>query len=66
MEETPGNVQLPEGRSLSNIIDKMSFPGESLEEQILSLNSMYLSLLAHGVDSKYFLFFLNELAVATL
>jgi hypothetical protein len=52
--------------SAISLNEKMFFPGESIEEQILSLNSMYLSLLDHGASSEYFLFFKNELAVATL
>jgi hypothetical protein len=66
LEKTPGNVQLPEGLSPQDIFNKMIFPGGSIEEQILSLNEIYLDLINHGIQSKYFVLFLNELAVATL
>jgi len=66
LEETPGNVQLPGGVSPQDIFKKMVFPGESLEEQILSLNMIYLDLVEYGVNSKYFLLFANSLAAATL
>ena len=59
LEETTGNAQLPEGLSLKHFIETTLFPGESIEEQILSLNEIYLDLINHGIYSSYFLEFLN-------
>jgi len=59
LEET--NVQLPEGLSLQDIIKNMVFPGDSIEEQILTYNQIYLELVVRGTASAHFLEFVNYL-----
>jgi hypothetical protein len=58
-EQTSGNAQLPEGLALQDIIQNMVFPGDSIEEQILTLNQIYLDLVVHGHASHYFIDILN-------
>lgn len=59
LEQTSGNAQLPEGFSLRDIITNMVFSGDSIEEQLLALNRIYLDLVVHGHSSDYFLMILN-------
>jgi hypothetical protein len=37
----------------------MVFSGDSIEEQLLALNQIYLDLVVHGHSSDYFLMILN-------
>ena len=60
-EQTSGNAQLPEGLALQDRIENMVFPGDSIEEQILTLNQIYLDLVVHGHASPYFIDILNYL-----
>nr|BAN67491.1 hypothetical protein [Oryza rufipogon] len=59
LEQTSGNAQLPEGLALQDIIKSMVFSGDSIEEQILTLNLIYLDLVAYGDASPYFIFILE-------
>jgi len=56
---TNENMQLPEGLSFKNIVENAFIIDESLQEQILGLNKIYLDLISHGTDSSYFIEILN-------
>lgn len=57
--ETNGNLQLPEELDFKHIVENVFIIDESLQEQILGLNKIYLDLISHGTDSSYFIDILN-------
>lgn len=57
--DTNGNLQLPEELDFKHIVENFFIIDESLEEQILGLNQIYLDLISHGTDSIYFIDILN-------
>lgn len=57
--DTNGNLQLPEELDLKHIVENVFIIDESLQEQILGLNKIYLDLISHGTESSYFIFILN-------
>lgn len=57
--ETNKNLELPEELDFKHIVENMFFTDESLQEQILGLNIIYLDLISHGTDSSYFIEILN-------
>ena len=54
-----GNLQLPEELDFKHIVENIFIIEESLQEQILGLNKIYLDLISHGTDSSYFIEILN-------
>ena len=54
-----GNLQLPEELDFKHIVENVFIIDESLQEQILGLNKIYLDLISHGTDSSYFIDILN-------
>lgn len=57
--ETNGNLELPEELDFKHIVENVFIIDESLQEQILGLNIIYLDLISHGTDSSYFIDILN-------
>lgn len=57
--DTNGNLQLPEELYFKHIVENVFIIDESLQEQILGLNKIYLDLISHGTDSRYFIDILN-------
>lgn len=56
---TNGNIQLPEELDFQHIVENVFIIDESLPEQILGLNQIYLDLISHGTDSSYFIDIMN-------
>jgi hypothetical protein len=57
--ETNENSRLPEGLSFKDIVDRAFLFNETLEEQILGLNKIYLDLSCNGTSSTYFVEIIN-------
>ena len=53
-KDTNGNIQLPEELSFKDIVEHSFLIDESLREQILGLNKIYLDLISNGTGSSYF------------
>jgi hypothetical protein len=51
--------QLPEELDFKHIVENGFIIDESLQEQIIGLNKIYLDLISHGTDSSYFIEILN-------
>ena len=60
LEETVGNVQLPQGLTLRDMVNQTIFNEGSIEDRILALNESYLDLLNYGATSKTFLSIVTE------
>ena len=52
--DTNENMQLPEGLHFKDIVDHAFIMNETLFEQILGLNQIYLDLICNGTSSSYF------------
>ena len=52
--DTNENMQLPEGLRFKDIVEHAFIIDESLKEQILGLNQIYLDLSCNGTGSSYF------------
>lgn len=57
--DTNGNLQVPEELDFKHIVENVFIIDESLQEQILGLNKIYLDLISHGTDSSYFIDIMN-------
>jgi hypothetical protein len=57
--DTSGHIQLPEELDFKHIVENGFIIDESLQEQIIGLNKIYLDLISHGTDSSYFIEILN-------
>lgn len=52
-------MQLPEGLTFKDIVENAFIIDESIQEQILGLNQIYLDLISNGTGSSYFVYILD-------
>ena len=57
--ERNGNIQLPEGLSFKDIVERAFIIDEPIQDQILGLNQIYLDLISNGTNSFYFMEIIN-------
>jgi hypothetical protein len=57
--ERNGNIQLPEGLSFKDIVERAFIIDEPIQDQILGLNQIYLDLISNGTHSSYFIYILD-------
>ena len=53
------NMQLEEGLCFKGVVENAFLIDESLQEQILGLNKVYLDLISNGTGSSYFVWILD-------